>query len=161
MTVREYNRSVEDHADHIYRFLLGSIRQKELAEDIVQDTYEKLWVKRENVSYEKVKTYLFTTAYHTMIDRLRKEKRIVSMEETAGGEDSAEMRSPDLNDVLHEALDRLPPDQKAVVLLRDYEGYSYREIGEITGQSESQVKINIFRGRRFLKNYIGSMEVLI
>ena len=161
MTVREYNRSVEDHADHIYRFLLGSIRQKELAEDIVQDTYEKLWVKRENVSYEKVKTYLFTTAYHTMIDRLRKEKRIVSMEETAGGEGAAEMRSPDLNDVLHEALDRLPPDQKAVVLLRDYEGYSYREIGEITGQSESQVKINIFRGRRFLKNYIGSMEVLI
>ena len=161
MTVREYNRSVEDHADHIYRFLLGSIRQKELAEDIVQDTYEKLWVKRENVSYEKVKTYLFTTAYHTMIDRLRKEKRIVSMEETAGEEGSAEMRSPDLNDVLHEALDRLPPDQKAVVLLRDYEGYSYREIGEITGQSESQVKINIFRGRRFLKNYIGSMEVLI
>ncbi len=161
MTVREYNRSVEDHADHIYRFLLGSIRQKELAEDIVQDTYEKLWMKRENVSYEKVKTYLFTTAYHTMIDRLRKEKRIVSMEEAAGGEGSAEMGSPDLNDVLHEALDRLPPDQKAVVLLRDYEGYSYREIGEITGQSESQVKINIFRGRRFLKNYIGSMEVLI
>ncbi len=161
MTVREYNRSVEDHADHIYRFLLGSIRQKELAEDIVQDTYEKLWVKREDVSYEKVKTYLFTTAYHTMIDRLRKEKRIVSMEETPGEEGSAEMRSPDLNDVLHEALDRLPPDQKAVVLLRDYEGYSYREIGEITGQSESQVKINIFRGRRFLKNYIGSLEVLI
>ena len=83
------------------------------------------------------------------------------MEEAGGGEGSQEMRSPDLNDVLHEALDRLPPDQKAVVLLRDYEGYSYREIGEITGQSESQVKINIFRGRRFLKNYIGSMEVLI
>ena len=161
MTVREYNRSVEDHADHIYRFLLGSIRQKELAEDIVQDAYEKLWVKRETVAYEKVKTYLFTTAYHTMIDRLRKEKRVVSMEETFAEEGSEELRSPDLNDVLHEALDRLPPDQKAVVLLRDYEGYSYREIGEITGQSESQVKINIFRGRKFLKNYIGSMEVLI
>jgi RNA polymerase sigma-70 factor (ECF subfamily) len=161
MTVREYNRSVEDHADHIFRFLLGSLRQKELAEDIVQDTFEKLWVKRENVSYEKVKTYLFTTAYHTMIDRLRKEKRVVSMEESMTEESSEEMRSPDLNEILHEALDKLPSDQKAVVLLRDYEGYSYREIGEITGMTEAQVKINIFRGRRFLKNYIGSIEVLV
>ena len=161
MTVSEYNRSVEDHADHIFRFLLGSLRQRELAEDIVQDTYEKLWVKRESVSYEKVKTYLFTTAYHTMIDRLRREKRMVSMEETETQERIDEMPAPDLNEILHEALGKLPPDQKAVVLLRDYEGYSYREIGEITGQSEAQVKINIFRGRRFLKNYIGSIGALV
>jgi RNA polymerase sigma-70 factor (ECF subfamily) len=86
---------------------------------------------------------------------------MVSMEETSTGERGGEMLSPDLNEILHEALDKLPPDQKAVVLLRDYEGYSYREIGEITGQSEAQVKINIFRGRRYLKNYIGSLEVLI
>ena len=161
MTVREYNRSVEDHADHIFRFLLGSLRQRELAEDIVQDTYEKLWRKRENVSYEKVKTYLFTTAYHTMIDRLRREKRMISMEETEAQERIEEMGSPDLNEILHEALGKLPPDQKAVVLLRDYEGYSYKEIGEITGMTEAQVKINIFRGRRFLKNYIGSIEALV
>ena len=161
MTVREYNRSVEDYADNIFRFLMGNLKQKELAEDIVQDTYEKLWVKRETVSNEKVKTYLYTAAYHTMIDRLRKEKRMVSMEESGTTENSIEMNSPDLNEVLHAALSKLSPDQKAVILLRDYEGYSYKEIGEITGQSESQVKINIFRGRKFLKNYIGNIEVLI
>ncbi len=161
MTVGEYNRSVEDYADNIFRFLMGSLKQKELAEDIVQDTYEKLWTKRETVSYEKVKTYLFTAAYHTMIDRLRKEKRIISMEETGAAERSEEMVSPDLNEILHEALNQLPPGQKAVILLRDYEGYSYKEIAEITGQSEAQVKVNIFRGRKFLKKYIGSLEVLI
>ncbi len=161
MTVGEYNRSVEDYADNIFRFLMGSLKQKELAEDIVQDTYEKLWTKRETVSYKKVKTYLFTAAYHTMIDRLRKEKRIISMEETGAAERSEEMVSPDLNEILHEALNQLPPGQKAVILLRDYEGYSYKEIAEITGQSEAQVKVNIFRGRKFLKKYIGSLEVLI
>jgi len=67
----------------------------------------------------------------------------------------------DLNEILHEALERLPEQQKSVVLLRDYEGYSYKEIGDITGLSEAQVKINIYRGRLALKNYIGKIETLI
>jgi len=55
----------------------------------------------------------------------------------------------------------LPEIQRSVVLLRDYEGYSYNEIAEITGLSESQVKVYIFRARTFLKNYIGSLEIVI
>jgi DNA-directed RNA polymerase specialized sigma24 family protein len=47
------------------------------------------------------------------------------------------------------------------VLLRDYEGYSYKEIGEITGQTEAQVKINIYRGRLALKSYIGKIETVL
>jgi len=46
-------------------------------------------------------------------------------------------------------------------LLRDYEGYSYEEIAEITGLSESQVKVYIFRGRAFLKSYIGNLESVL
>ena len=66
----------------------------------------------------------------------------------------------DLNEILHEALERLPEQQKTAVMLRDYEGYSYKEIGEITGLSEAQVKINIYRGRLALKNYIGKIETV-
>ncbi len=116
-------------------------------EDIVQETFEKLWVKLEGVSALKVKTYLFTTAYHTMIDYIRKEKRY------AGG-DPAELNGTshsghysDLAEVLERAVENLPEDQKSVVMLRDYEGYSYREIAEITGLSESQVKVYIYRAR--------------
>ena len=46
-------------------------------------------------------------------------------------------------------------------MLRDYEGYAYREIAEITGLSESQVKVYIYRARVFLKHYVGSMENVI
>jgi DNA-directed RNA polymerase specialized sigma24 family protein len=46
-------------------------------------------------------------------------------------------------------------------MLRDYEGYSYKEIGDITGLSEAQVKINIYRGRMALKSYIGNIETVI
>jgi RNA polymerase sigma factor (sigma-70 family) len=67
----------------------------------------------------------------------------------------------DLNEILHEALETLPERQKSVVLLRDYEGYSYQEIGEITSMSESQVKVYIFRARKALKTHIGSIEAVI
>ena len=67
----------------------------------------------------------------------------------------------DLKEILDEALDRLPEIQKSLILLRDYEGYSYEEIGEITGLSESQVKVYIFRGRMALKNYLVSIDNLV
>ena len=72
-----------------------------------------------------------------------------------------EAQYSDLNEILHEALERLPEQQKTSVMLRDYEGYSYKEIGEITGLSEAQVKINIYRGRIALKEYIGKIETVL
>jgi RNA polymerase sigma-70 factor (ECF subfamily) len=66
-----------------------------------------------------------------------------------------------LNEILEQALKRLPEIQRSVILLRDYEGYSYQEIGEITGLNESQVKVYIYRGRLALKKFIGSMEAVL
>jgi len=63
--------------------------------------------------------------------------------------------------VLDQALRLLPEIQRSVILLRDYEGYSYQEIGEITRLNESQVKVYIYRARVFLKNYIGKLENVI
>jgi RNA polymerase sigma-70 factor (ECF subfamily) len=59
---------------------------------------------------------------------------------------------------LDKALNTLNEIQRSVILLRDYEGYSYEEIGEITGSNESQVKVYIYRARLALKQYIGSLE---
>ncbi len=81
MTLNEYNQAVNNFSDCLYRFVLKNIRDSHKAEDIVQDSYEKLWKNVENVNFEKVKSYLFTTAYHTMIDRIRKEKRSSFSEE--------------------------------------------------------------------------------
>ena len=67
----------------------------------------------------------------------------------------------DLKEILDEALNRLPGLQKSLILLRDYEGYNYEEIGKITGLNESQVKVYIFRARTALKNYLVSIENLV
>jgi RNA polymerase sigma-70 factor (ECF subfamily) len=161
MTVEEYNESVEKYSDGMYRFVLKNIKDEERARDIIQDTFEKLWMKLTEVSSAKVKSYLFTTAYHTMIDVIRKESRKDTFDAEPPVEHSHNEQYSDLQELLSKAIEKLPDKQRSVILLRDYEGYSYSEISEITGLSEAQVKVYIYRGRVFLKNYIGSMESVI
>jgi len=161
MTVEEYNKAVDMYADNLYRFILKNLKDEHMSRDIIQDTFEKLWLKIESVSGLKVKTYLFTTAYHTMIDYIRKEKRYSDVDPMDVSETAHSRNYSDLGEVLERAMRNLPEDQRAVVMLRDYEGYSYKEISEITELSESQVKVYIYRARVYLKNHIGSMEQVI
>ncbi|MBI4647929.1 MAG: RNA polymerase sigma factor [Bacteroidia bacterium] len=152
MIIEEYNKSVDLFSDSVYRFILKNIQDSDKAKDIVQDTYEKLWLNFESVSFIKVKSYIFTTAYHTMIDIIRKEKKQRPIEEINFQDYYHNDQFSDIKDVLNIAVKKLPDDQRAVVLLRDYEGYSYNEIAEITGLTETQVKVYIYRARIFLKN---------
>lgn len=160
MTLKEYNRSVNEYSDRLFRFVAKSVKDHHFAEDVVQDSYEKLWKNREKVDGEKVKSYLFTTAYHTMIDRLRKEKRMTTTE-TLPQAESADNQYSDIKERLDEAVGKLPDVQRMVLVLRDFEGYSYYEIGQMCNLGESQVKVYIYRARLFLKNYIGNIEVLV
>lgn len=161
MTVGQFNQCVDQYSDNIYRFILRNIRDEDQAKDVVQDTFMKLWEKVREVSYEKARSYLFTSAYHTMIDSIRRSKKFVDAALPAdhAGYDPAEYF--DLPDILNKAVDQLPDIQRSVILLRDYEGYSYQEIGEITGLSESQVKVYIYRARIFLKSYLVKIDNLV
>jgi RNA polymerase sigma factor (sigma-70 family) len=161
MTTREFNISVDQFSDNIYRFALKHLRNEMSAKDIVQETFAKVWVKHTDVQFEKAKSYLFTTAYHAIIDWVNKEKRNCDFEKLGDVHPNSTMPSVDLQDILHEALDRLPEIQKTVVLLRDYEGYNYAEIAEITELNESQVKVYIFRARKTLQNYLKQIELVI
>lgn len=158
MTIEDYNTCVNKHSDKLYRFLLKNIRDEELAGDFVQDSFEKLWINHSQVDAKKAKSYLFSTGYHIMIDYIRKNKRISNISDSDLNEHIHFEQYSDLKEILDHAIERLPEDQKAVVLLRDYEGYSYKEIAEISGLTESQVKVYIYRARVFLKNYIVKME---
>lgn len=162
MTTAEYNKTVDDWSDNVYRFILKHIKDKDKARDIVQDTWEKMWLKVEEITAEKAKSYLFTAAYRTMIDLIRRDSKQGKFEEKKViHKFTTENNYSDLQEILHNAVEKLPEIQKTVVLLRDYEGYSYEEIGEITGLTEAQVKVYIFRARQFLKEELGSMEAVL
>ena len=161
MTRTEYNNSVDNFSDDVYRFIFKACRNKELAEDIVQDSYLTLWEHVRDITYEKAKAFLFTTSYRKMIEIFRREKKNGDIENICTGQYTYEEETPDLQQILEKALDRLSPVQKTVVLLRDYEDYSYKEIAEITNLTESQVKVYIFRARNFMKEFIRTPDLVI
>ena len=161
MTVKEYNQCVDAHADGVYRFILKNIKNEDNARDVVQDAFAKMWEKHKDISFKKSKSYLFTTAYHTMIDHIRKNERMISLEQNSYTEHKFEAGYSDLKEILDEAVDKLPEIQRSVLLLRDYEGYSYKEIGEVTNLNESQVKVYIYRARIYMKNYLVSMDMVV
>ncbi len=161
MTVSEYNKCVDNFSDGVYRFILKNIKDDDSAKDIVQESFVRLWDKRAGVVFAKAKTYIFTTAYHILIDVVRKNKHTTSYSDYYENELTVENQFSDLHEILNEALEKLPVIQRTVILLRDYEGYSYQEIGEITKLNEPQVKVYIYRARMFLKQYIGSLDTVI
>lgn len=161
MTIKEYNKAVDVFADGIFRFIVKNLGDEDGAKDVVQEAFVRLWDKHSEVESEKVKTYLFTTAYHIMIDMIRKEKNKKKYIENADLKRYANNDFSDLSEILNTAVAQLPEMQRIVVMLRDYEGYSYEEIGEITKLNESQVKVYIYRARKALKQYIVSMDVVI
>jgi RNA polymerase sigma factor (sigma-70 family) len=158
MTTAEFNQCVDEHADGLYRFILKNIRDEDEARDIVQDSFEKMWRNHSTVDNGKAKSYLFTTGHHTMIDRIRRKKHLSDYTEVNEESLFHNTQYSDLKEVLNNGLNLLPDIQKAVITLRDFEGYSYAEIGQITSLSESQVKVYIYRARLFLKEYIGNMD---
>ena len=161
MTVSEYNQSVKDFADRLYRFALKNLNDTDLAKDFVQDAYEKLWMRIDQVDNNKVKSYLFRTVVNAQIDRSRRAKLQQNHLASLDVNPTQEHTSFDVQEKFDEGVNRLTEIQRTVLTLRDYEGYSYHEIAEMTDLSEDQVKVYIFRARKFLKAYIGKVEALI
>jgi RNA polymerase sigma factor (sigma-70 family) len=161
MTEKEYNECVTAYADNVYRFILKNLRHEEDAKDVVQTAFEKMWRNLKEIDAQKCKSYLFTVAYHQMIDHIRKVKRIQLQEEFNDEVRVQHKPANNLKQVLESALSRLSETQRSLVLLKDYEGYSYEEIGKITGLNESQVKVYLHRARVQLKEYLVKMENVI
>ena len=158
MSELEYNECVNLYADNVFRFIVKNLKHEEDARDVVQTAFEKMWRNRLDIDTAKSKSYLFTVAYHQMIDHIRKVKRIQLKDEFNAEVKVFNRPVNNLKKILDEALARLPETQRSLVLLKDYEGYSYEEIGQITGLNSSQVKVYLHRARVQLKEYLVKIE---
>ena len=94
------------YADNVYRFIVKNLRHEEDAKDVVQTAFEKLWINREKVENERCKSYLFTVAYHQMIDHIRKNKRIRLQEDFTAETRTTKEPHHNIKKILNEALNK-------------------------------------------------------
>lgn len=162
MNRKEYNSAVKEHSGRLFGYCLKFLQNREDADDIVQDSFKKLWENRKKVDFEKSKSWLFTTAHNAMINFKVKKNRMVTMdvlpEQTTKVYFSRRMET---KEILEKAMKNLPPVQKSVLLMRDLEGYNYQEIGEVLNLSQSQVKVYLFRARKKLKKQLKDLTELV
>ncbi len=138
-----------NHAREVYRFALCLSGDPALAEDIVSETFLRVWDSAATVRMETVRGYLFTIARHVFLHDLRRKRRQDSLEDhhSVAATVLRELESKDdLRDTLA-ALQSLPETDRTALLLRAQEGISYEEIARVLGLSLSSVKVKIHRAR--------------
>ena len=149
----------------IFRLALRITLSRAEAEDIVQDVLIKVWNRRDDLAeVDSIEAYSLTVCRNLSLDRLqRKENDNVNLDDASPTE--ADDAPPDLQMIRNERIDnikrlieRLPIPQRAAMQLRDMEGKTYKEISAITGQTEEQVKVNIFRARQYIRKQIEKIE---
>jgi len=156
MTRREYNSTVKSSSNRLYAYALKLTRDGARAQDLVQDSFVKLWENREKVNVDGAKPFLYRVLYNKMVDNYRKNKRI-SQPETMPDQ-RVEAEDYGTKDLVHRALNQLKESEKAIILLRDWEGYSYDDISQTLDLSASQVKVYLFRARKKMKAIVINLQ---
>ena len=153
--------------DILYRLALRITLNREDAEDIVQETLIKVWDKRDSWSeIESIEAFSLTICRNLALDHQRRlENRHLSLDETPIERPDSRSLSPaeamistDRISLVRRLVDSLPEKQRSCMQLRDFEGKSYREIAQVLGITEDQVKVNIFRARQTIKQRFNEAE---
>ena len=160
ITKSDFNKAVEIHSDRLYGYMLKLVKDKDEAKNWVQEAFTILWENKDKVEADRVKSFLFTTAYRKMIDGYRREKRGTEITtEIARNQPTNWDTQYDKKQLLELAFTKISAKYKSLILLRDYEGYDYQSIAEISGVSLSAVKVNLFRARKEMKEVLSKLLI--
>ena len=159
MTRLEYNRLIDSFSDRLFRYALKLTREHNWSQDLVQEGLAKLWIHRAKVTLDHAPAFLYKVVYNKMIDDTRKNKR--TQLSGAVPEKSIQTSAAlEHKDILEQAFGQLDDKQKQIIMLRDWQGYSYREIGEILDYNESLVKVHLFRARKKMRAIINQLNTI-
>lgn len=146
--------------DKLFRLALRITFNRAEAEDVVQDTMIRVWNKREEwPQFGSVEAYCMTVARNLAIDRSQKKEaqhlqitpEMGEMGDDGGGSPHERLVGDERMRIVHELISRLPEKQRLVMQMRDMEEASYKEIANVLGLTEEQVKVNLFRARQKVK----------
>jgi RNA polymerase sigma-70 factor (ECF subfamily) len=158
---------VKPYKDKVYRFAFNLVGNTMDAEDILQELFIKIWHKKDQFNdIENKEAWCMTVTRNMCIDKLRAKKKAASdisehqnISDQGPTPDKSLEQKDSLNRVM-KILEELPASQREIIHLRDVEGYTYKEIAEMTELTEDQVKVNLFRARQKLKEKLKGFKPL-
>ncbi len=158
MQVEEFNHIIQNIKDKMFRLALRIVKNEESARDVVQDALIKIWTKKDLLSgVDNKEAYMMTITRNVAIDAYRSNRMEITdidahydLEANTANPERIAVAKDSYNRV-RKVIDQLPETHRPVIQLRDIEGYSYKEISELTGYSIEKVKVYLHRARTKLK----------
>lgn len=145
---KDFQLYVKLHSDGLFRYLIKNLGDSDAAKDVLQDTFLSFWKNGNKVESLKVKSWLFATAHNNMLKSIRRDK--VRQSVLFDAEPTADrLENEQLIDYLTK---HLGDKMRQCLMLKDWQGFSIKEIADIMQMSEENVKVNIFRARVKLKD---------
>ncbi len=159
LTVQEFERAFDLYYTNVRNFLYYKTSQSELAEDVAQDAFVKLWETRDKIDKSSIKAYVFTIANNLAINQLKRDqlkfkflKLQVDRKDIKTPEYLLEMQ--EFDEKLQRTLAKLPDGAREVFLMNRMDGLKYREIAEMLGLSMKAVEKRMSRALAILRENI-------
>lgn len=152
-----FEEIVKKDADKIFNYLLKTVRNREDAEDLLQEVFWAFFKKMDTVDENYYLTYLFRIAYHKSINFIKKQKRKpISMIDPKYAESAIEEKEnnkPD-NEILLKALQSLKPKEKLILEMQFYQNMSYKDIADTLMTTVAAVDAKLVRAKKKLREKI-------
>jgi len=154
MHLKYFKNEIIPLKDKLFRYALSLLKDSADSEDIVQEVFMRLWQKRSDlVNIKNIEAWSMTMTRNLTLDKLKAKKlefrnlsRIEDESIKNSGADEL-VEQAEAIEGIKKLINSLSEKQKQVIMLRDIEGYSYQEIGEIIGIDQNLVKVTLFRAR--------------
>lgn len=153
-----FEKIVIKHKDAIIYFIQRYVKSVDIAEDIAQDVFLYILMHKKNYKFEySLKTYLYTIAKSKALNYIKRERRIVELDENQF-EDLEELEEKVFKDEraenLKKSIQKLKTEYQSAIYLADIEELSYKEIAHILKKTDASVKVLIYRARRSLEKVV-------
>lgn len=156
MTADDFNQTVVPMGEKLYRFAYRFLHDHEQTQDAIQEVFIKLWNQRERLGeLNSMEAFAVRITRNHCLDVLRA-KRTVSLDESAylkeqitdGTDPEQLLNQSDSYQTLRGIIEHLGEPHRSVIRMKDVEGYSNEEIGDILGLSAGNIRVVLSRARK-------------
>jgi len=159
LKTKEFNTHFLEHKAALFGYILGLVKNREEAEDILQELYLKLWRKRDSIKQETCRYYFYSSARTLSIDALRKMKRTTEVQFSVEYETVFEnnFEKQELTMHFRRSIDNLPGNYREVIYLVDVCMMNTAEVVDMTGLKTNNVRVILSRARNMIKEELSKI----